>query len=441
MVATTFFALSRLQNPPHIECDRCNVILMTVEVVRTDHLGINGYARNTSPNINNFFNDGYVFKNAFVSAPNTLPSHMSIFTGLYPSHHKVINPSPNLNILSDDIITLPEILKLYGYKTAAFVSNKPQLNPVFGFGRGFDEYTKSDFVANITNLYNFINSSKNEKFFLFINNDYAHDPYVLPPPYDTVFDKDYKGKIIGNEIKFDNLVRQSGVDYHNSTAVRDFWWSFVNESDPKDVNHVIALYDGEIYEVDSFFGDFIHYLKSLNILNKTIIIFSSGSGEEFYEHGGWSHGLMYDEQIHVPLLIYVPNSAHATVNDQVGNFDIFPTILSILGIPHAQNIDARDLQFLMENPGTNDPYQVLYLEYQFQNGVRTPQWKLIKTINGTTTYEFFNLKNDPNEKNNLDGKYPVDENYLKDILNTFETSLNSSFIDVKYINTKYIGYP
>jgi len=463
LIGLVFLNFAYFEQPNEIvECKDCNVILISIDALRADHLGIYNYQRNTSPNIDNFFSKGFVFKSAFSQAPNTLPSHMSMLTGLYSSRHKILpiydNSSLLTNIsLSTKYKTIAEILKIYDYKTQGFYAGSDHMDPRFGFGRGFDNYEPNDLfitkstedlfniknISNSTEVFDFLNDSKNKKFFLFLHTQGAHDPYLTDPPYDTMFDSGYNGKIIGNKDEFDSLLVKNNISWVSDpfTKIRLLFWGRVNKSDPDDMKHLIALYDNTIRRSDSFFGNFLQHLNSLGLLDHTIIIVTADHGEEFYEHGGIVHEKLYDETIHVPLLIYVPNSKPRIISNQVGLVDITPTVLSILGLPEPQYIDGRSLKFLMENPNSSDPNQLLYSEFLTQRTVRTPEWKLIKTVNQSTSYEFFDLKNDPGEKINLDGKGNPKENELKEILENWEFTMNSTYADVRFLNSTFIGYP
>lgn len=421
-----------------VACSNCNVILISIDVLRNDHLGIYGYSKNTSPNIDKFFQDGFVFENAFSQSPLTRPSEISILTGVYPSHHKMMDD--NSPPLSTDYKTIAEVLKQNGYKTFAMYEESPSINSSLGVGRGIDNFAEGDFVTNYSEVSSFIQANKNQKFFIDMYTVDLHDPYVAEPPYDTMFDKNYNGSIIGNADQFYSLAYQKNIT-NNFDQRRLLYWSFVNKSDPRDIRHLIALYDSNVYRVDSSLGRIFNYLNSQGLLNNTIVIFTSDHGEEFGEHGGFLHEKMYDETIHVPLLIYVPNSKHTEITDQVSGIDVMPTLLSILGIQQSQNIDGKDLKFLMENPKAPDPNQTMVSEYTWERAMRTPDWKLIKTENGTISYQFFDLKNDMKEKINLDGLNIDAENKSIQMLQNWEVEMNSVYINVKFLNSTFLGYP
>lgn len=410
-----------------------------METVRADHLGIYGYPRNTSPNIDSFYGNGIVFMNAFTQAPNTLPSHMSIFTGLYPSHHGVIDVNSNES-LSNNVLTIAQILKLYNYSTATFYSGSVHLDPRFGFSRGFDKYESDGFVFNETNVFDYINETKNERFFIFMHTDISHDPYLALPPFTTMFDNNYSGKIISDIREFRTFMATNNVSENDTNGIRSLYWSQVNGSDPRDIQHLIAMYDSRIYKEDMFMGDLFNYLRSLKLLNNTIIIITSGTGEEFGEHGGFRDLKLYDETLHIPFLAYVPDSKPEKVYGQVGNIDVMPTILSLLGKIPPANIDGKSLIPLIENQ-TNEIHPELFSEFVFEKAIRTTEWKLIKTYNKTVNYELFNLKNDPKEHINLDGKGIAVENYLISQLEDWEKTTNSTYENIEFVNSTFIGYP
>src|SRR3989344_286862 len=380
------------------ECKNCSVILFTVDVLRVENLGIYEYPRNTSPNIDSFFKQGFIFYNAFSTSSHTLPSHVSIFTGNYPSTHKIM-PRANMT-LPHDQKTIAEIFKVYGYQTQSFHGDDSLDTKGAGFERGFDNvYNQSD---NKPKIFDFLKSVKG-KFFLSIYTEKLHDPYLSNITYENMFDKDYNVSIIGDYDKFVQLKKENNIT-DDFTQERLLFWSKVNKSDTKDVKHLIALYDSNIYQIDLFFGELIKYLDDRGFLNDTIIILTSDHGEQFNEHGDFLHTKLYDEIIHVPLLIYVPKTKQTVIKNQVSLVDLSPTILSLVGIVPPQNIDGRSLKFLMGNPNVEDKNQVIYSEFAFQRAIRTTEWKFIKTVNGTVSYEFFDLRNDPKELINLYGK-------------------------------------
>ena len=170
------------------------IILISLDTLRADHLGCYGYYRNTSPSIDAFSKENIVFDHAVVQAPNTLPSHMSIMTSLYPSFHGVWRKNSRL---ADEHTTLAELLQEGGYQTAAFTDGG-YVRAVFGFNQGFDTYDdRGGGIARILpKVKKWLDENKLNKFFLFIHCYDIHAPYNPPPPYNSIFhDFTYAGDL------------------------------------------------------------------------------------------------------------------------------------------------------------------------------------------------------------------------------------------------------
>ncbi|MGH7792955.1 MAG: sulfatase-like hydrolase/transferase, partial [Thermodesulfobacteriota bacterium] len=260
-----------------------NVVFISIDTLRADHLGCYGYHRNTSPNIDRLAREGVIFSNAFSVSSWTLPAHISMFTSMYSTSHGVITGE---DYLDDSRITLAEVLKREGYATAAFISGAYLRDPRYGFEQGFDLYDAS-IINEAASLKDVIKASQvitspslnkaakswleknyQKKFFLFLHYIDVHSDYIPPPPYDTMFDPDYRGPVDGLNI---------------------FKLKLKAEMDPRDLFHIIALYDGEIAFTDHHIGDLMLSLKELGVYDNTMIILTSDHGEEFFEHGQLGH--------------------------------------------------------------------------------------------------------------------------------------------------------
>jgi len=331
-----------------------NIILISIDSLRADHLGCYGYPKPTSPNIDALANESVVFTNAISTTTWTLPAHISMLTSLYPEVHQVINDG---NKLSDKAVVplnppyqrgqgvvCAEIMKEAGYLTAGFVSG-PYLSSKFGYNQGFDLY--DDYTINYSSneeshrgttspkihqqVTKWLEQNYSSQFFLFIHYWDVHYDYTPPPPFDTMFDPDYTGTITGKNYEGNKLI---------------------NPQMPKrDLEHIIALYDGEIAFTDSYIGKLMTYLKELGIYENTMVILTSDHGDEFFEHGCKGHrNNLFDETLKVPLIIKFPppypggrggkeNPIFASlsplemcINQQVSIIDIVPTFLDYLGI-------------------------------------------------------------------------------------------------------------
>ena len=314
-----------------------NVILISIDSLRADHLGCYGYPRDTSPHIDRLAREGALFEYAIASTSWTLPSHMSMFTSLYDSLHGVEDSRKRLVI---DHPLLAEVMKEAGYRTAGFYSG-PLLHPGYGFVHGFEEYvnctsypwageqeikefvaqrrkTRSLAKADITNprIYEKVTGWMEEKmkepFFLFIHYWDVHYDYIPPDPYDKMFDPGYEGELDVRELE--------GNESIHADMARG------------DLEHLIALYDGEIRWTDEWIGRLMEMLRTKGLLDRTLIVLTADHGEEFFEHGAKGHGKsLYDETIRVPLIVRLPGVVEAglRISQQVRTIDIYPTVLDI----------------------------------------------------------------------------------------------------------------
>lgn len=317
-----------------------NVVLISLDTLRADHLGCYGYARNTSPNIDRLADRSMVFLNAYTAAPATAESHMSMFTSLYPSVHKVRTTvrDKEVHVLDESIITLPRILKNHGYTTVGFHGGG-HVDERYGFGRGFDTYlTRRQEQAEGW----LQRHASDNKFFLFYHTYHVHDPYMPGPPYDTMFDPDYKGKMIS-----DRHALSSGNGKQGTVGQR--YWKLVDKTDPADIAHLSALYDGLIAELDNELGKLLAAIDQY--APETIIIVLSDHGEAFGEHGDFLHGRHHREILQVPLIIRLPGAEHGVrVETAFSLVDLAPTILDMLSIPLMEQFQGKALMDLVRGP-------------------------------------------------------------------------------------------
>lgn len=381
-----------------------NVVLISIDSLRPDHLGCYGYHRNTSPNIDRLAGRGAIFLDAVSTTSWTLPAHISLFTGTDISVHGVANDGLSLH---PGIPVLAEALKEAGYRTAAFCSS-PYLNPAFGFDRGFDIYhntdlEKSDFEdtvfledrdqwqkvhEDITSpriqalALDWLNRHQDEKFFLFLHMWDPHFDFIPPPPFNTLFDPDYQGEISSRHFMFNQ-------DIHP-------------DMNPRDLEHIIALYDGEIASTDHHLGKIFDHLEKLGLRGRTLIIITGDHGTEFFEHGNKGHRTtLYDETVKIPLIIVPPGKdlKGRKIADQAGIIDIAPTILDYLGQSIRPPIQGRSLLPVLagENDGEPPP-RLLELEDKLR-ALRTSRYKLLFNLPYLQT-TILDLEKDPRETHN-----------------------------------------
>ena len=404
-----------------------NVILIVVDALRPDHLGVNDYNRDTSPNIDRFSKQGTSFLNTYCTCPRSDPSISSILTGMYPHNHGVrlvYGNKPNPSITH-----LPEILQTHGYKTAFMGSGGLRDTSQKG---GFDDYNLLSWkirnkigrgIYKIINPNNFLGATQqfidraiewikknsNKKFFLFLTLIDLHWPYEMPKPFDHIFDPNYKGN--------HDFMTMANGKYSRGDMI------FGNIKLPeKEVNHAIAHYDGGIRYIDAQIGRLLNVLKENNLEEDTLVILTADHGENFGEHNFYfQHGAsLYEPSLKITLIFRYPKSITEgkIINARVQNTDIMPTILDILDILLIEKVDGNSLIPLIEGKteNVNDFIFAESIEEHFKGNRRifmkgvkgkwramiVSDWKIIYIPHPKKDiFELYNLKNDPNETNNL----------------------------------------
>lgn len=325
-----------------------NIILISIDTLRADHLGCYGYKRDTSPNIDSLASESALFLNTYATSPWTLPSHVSLLTSLYGVHHQVYHDDEKMD---SSLITLADILRQNHFFCSAFTGGG-FLSSVYGFSKGFDTYMEgagrifhqdsSERVYKAVSRW--LDRNKDKKFFLFIHTYQPHDPYSCPDPYKTMFlDEEAKWKHL-------NLLNHLG----GKKAI------FRNLPEQERQN-AIGLYDGEIrYTDEKLIGPLVEKLKEMSLYDQTMIIFTSDHGEEFYDHGGWGHGhSLYDESLKVPLIIKFPESKFAgeKFENIISHVDIMPTILDEMELYDPKiRFDGRSLMPILKGKEKDDRF-------------------------------------------------------------------------------------
>ena len=386
-----------------------NVIIIGLEPLGAGHVGAYGYARDTTPHLDAFAEDSFLFQDAVSPSSWTLPAFMSWFTSLYPSQHKLRNKYmtytehdqviADMRVLSPSAATLAQVLKNNGYLTAGFTGGAG-MGREFGYDLGFDTYYDEGVFngldAVLPRAEAWIKKHKDRKFFVFIQGYDVHGRHPLPRGFNNRFaDPRYRGTYRGTP--------------HEYWALRDLSLEQGRLSlDAEDVAFWRAWYDAQLYEADEKLGAFFEKLKKLGLMQKSIVVFSSGSGNEFYEHGRFDHGFsLYEELIRVPLVIRVPGEKGGRVAGQVRTIDIMPTVLDLVGADVDEAL-RRQMQGTSLRPMMRGEFLALdaysetdYLFQYFKRSVRCPDgWKFIYSLD-TQERELYHLTRDPLEKDNL----------------------------------------
>jgi hypothetical protein len=355
-----------------------SILLVTVDCLRADHVGAYGYKRPTTPNLDALAAEGVRFAHAYANGPMTIPSlpqilSSSLFPG--PAAPLVIGPVAAAGIPSAAIVN--------NVWLSLWLGSRPHTLP-----DAFDVLLGSDGAAHAGVLTDhataWLDRHRGERFALYVHYLDAHSPYTLYPAKADVFgDPAYKGKVTRD---FDDQTPDSAARY-----------------DAQDRARVVSLYDAGVHFADENIGRLIQHLREDGRLDRTIVVVSADHGEEFWDHGRFFHGQsLYDELLHVPLIMRLPNGERGgTVVDRpVRGIDIAPTLLDWARLPRPAAFAGRSLRAAMEHPeAPADDVVATAINPQFpmRYGLRTATHKLVETVRDGSR-QLFDLVHDPAER-------------------------------------------
>ena len=364
-----FFLLASGSPGAAVDRPAYDVVLITLDTLRPDHLGCYGYNAIRTPQIDQLAASAARFAAAFTPVPITLPSHTSLMTGAYPLATGVHDFTGNR--VPPGAATLARILHDHGYSTAAFIG-APVLDSRFGLNQGFETYFDHFQLGRMEEVHldamkrpgnqvvdealKWLSHPPSQPLFLWVHLYDAHSPYRPPAP----FAAPYPGR----------------------------------------------PYDGEIAFVDSQVGRLMTALAGAGRLNKTLVVLVSDHGESLGEHGEKTHGFfVYNATLHVACIVKVPGAAPRVVNDEVSLVDVMPTILQALAIPIPTSVQGRSLLSLVEGrpaEGASTIYAecyppLLHFGWNLLRSLQSREWKYIET----TRPELYDLRSDPKELRNL----------------------------------------
>ena len=406
-----------------------NIVLISMESVRADHVGCYGYDRDTTPALDALAAEAIVFENAFAVTSWTLTSHASMFTGLYPTAHKVTEP---LHRLHDSYTTAAELLREQGYQTAGLVAG-PFLRRNHNLHQGFVLYDQSatsetnrlahEDVTNpqierLLRQYLLEDRSSTSPFFLFVYLWDPHYDYIPPSPYDAMFVPD------GAE----------PFDLHNY----ELWEATADTVRPEQAAYVISQYDGEIRCTDALLGRLWQLLRDLQLWDQTAIIVTADHGEEFFEHGMKGHkNHLYNESLHVPLIVKPPGG-NAPKRDRrlVSLVDLFPTMLAWADIQPTLPHHGRSLLASAPTGPTASFYELVTTFYfpqpsgeelkQFHQwyAIREGDFKLI-TVYDENAWALYDLATDPGEQSALGAEHADKLSELRTRLESYRRQMQA----------------
>ncbi|MBK6943037.1 MAG: sulfatase [Planctomycetes bacterium] len=344
--AVGMFLASRPSIPekqPDVRVRADRVILISLDTLRQDHMSLYGYPRPTTPNLDAFAAKSTVFTNAMSQAPYTLPSHMTMMTGMHPLSHNV---RYHQDRLAENYVTIAERLQSTGFKTAGFTDGG-FLESRHGFDAGFDVYddkAQPGWVANngfrrrSQQLKDWIFQRQRDRFFLFFHTFDCHAPYVT--------DDDAKAALAGTTAVVpegarafpDPIARLKKFRIHDYMKLDQY----------ASIDELIDAYDATIRFVDQRLGELLTTLETLGLLDTALVIITSDHGESFLDHGVYAgHGLtLYEEEVRVPLIVKFPGGRFAGVRnaDVVRLIDLYPTICAACEIDTPIQVEGIDLE-------------------------------------------------------------------------------------------------
>ncbi len=407
-----------------------NVIIVDICSLRADHLSGNGYARPTTPNLDAFANGAASFDNFWTESGWCLPNFATMLTGTRPEiHHKVFvgNTSP----LPQQLTTLAEIFNKNGFKTAGFSGSRYLVSGAYGLERGFetlqdafkpedDAMGAASFEENLPEVRTWLSSHKDNPFFLYVTIDDLHSPYSRSDN-PKLFDPAYHGILdtVSADIAFSRVYNGENltIDPKVRSAVVEF------KKDPRHLKNLVARYDAALVHVDGLLGKLFDELKKNGLWDKSIIIVTAHQGELFGEHALLGHARgIYEPILHVPFLIHYPGitSSGSHFSQLTERIDIPATILDVMGLlpQYKEQYTGTSLLPILQNPdaswknyifASNKPIRPLPLGEGpkiEERAVRNDRYKLIWYGYNSEPYELYDLKNDPEEKNNLVHQLP-----------------------------------
>lgn len=386
--ATTSLLLLAIAAPVAVACRPQpaprTVLLVVVDTLRADRLGLYGNSRPTSPHLDELGRDSIVYQRAYAQAPWTTASIASLLTSRFP---RTLGIAQESSILDERWRLLPELFRAAGYRTGAVVSHT-FCSRRWGFDQGFESFDESSVGAPEDAIapgvsdagIAFLDAHPEEPVFLFLHYFDPHFSYVEHEGFRFAPAPGYRGPIA-------DRVRAPSLRH-----LRD-------GLSQADVHEMQRVYDSEVAWVDHHIGRVLDALHRSGRYAGAAIVVTADHGEEFLDHGSLGHGrTLYDEQLHVPLLVKLPGRAAGLVDDPVALLDVFPTLAAVAGL----SLDGgeRGVDLLDREPPGSRPLFAETERFGRFRSVRLGGFKLIENTR-TGAVQLFDLRQDPGERRNL----------------------------------------
>ncbi len=414
---------------PSANDSRPSVVMILVDTLRADYLGTYGFQGDVSPHIDALGRDGVVFEKCFSQSPWTKPSVATLFTGLYPSVHKVYTEEGKFHAkrgadrstdaLSRDAVTLAEVLSDRGYSNAAFVAN-PWIRAAHGFDQGFAKFdtegADNDQKATVLvgRAKQWLDQLRTDApFFLYVHMMDVHAPYDAPQ---EDFEAVRNSPSLGPSVPLDKQLFDRIPAY---MKIPD--WT--KGPDAADVRVWRGRYAAGVRFIDRAIGDLVEHLRRTGRYDDTLLVIVSDHGEELYDHGAWDHGYrVYDHQIHVPLVVRYPRSQFAgtRVAGVSRVVDLMPTVLSAAGAPLPPLLQGTDLAGLVR--GADERRVSVTEAVKWAPEMRVARSVSHKLVSRGAAQQLYDVAHDPREMEDVRTRQADVASQLAAALSAYESA-------------------
>jgi arylsulfatase len=364
-----------------------NILVISLDACRADHLGCYGYPRPTSPFLDSLAHRGLRFAQAYANTHGTAPSHTTILSSLYQETHRVEYSSLR-GVVPPEAVMMQEVLAARGYVTLG-VTDGGRMGRKFGFARGFEAFDDGGrgVASGSRRLVELIrqHSGAGRPIFAFYHTYEIHSPYLPPDEYRGLFGQFESTFVPSSE----NLLEVAHAARRRLGKA--------------DLEYLEAMYDAGIRYTDDTLRQRFAELEELGFFDRYLLVVTADHGEEFAEHGGLLHrDLLYEELIRVPLIVAGSGVPQGRVEGRlVSSIDIAPTVLGYAGLPVPETMAGTSL---LEMPRGEEP--VVVSQYRnLRYALRRREWKLIESTS-PPGLELFNLREDPAETRNMASERP-----------------------------------
>lgn len=395
-----------------------DLILISMDTLRADRLGVYGYDRGTSPSIDAFASQALVFDEMFSNSPKTASSHMSLFTSRLPTVHKVRNQSARLDltspILASNRLTLTQVLRREGYASAAFTGGANIVAEV-GFKRGFGQNFRAanvafeELVPQLAITYKQM-AAQPAPGFLFAHSFEVHGPYLPPKPLQERFVRAPSERLTPRVEAYTGLPRNKQWSIMNKAGLNGQppYWEGKESWGAAEAAHLSDLYDAGVAHMDASMGKLFRRLENQGAYENAIIVLLSDHGEEFYEHGAFEHDDLHREHLHVPCLVRLPGGhlGGTRVKGMAQLIDVMPTLLELLGRDGPEDMEGISHVGALATGRVAEERPILSERVMFPDDYKAA----LRTRAGLAIYhavpgrlEAFDLRADPGAQDNIYG--------------------------------------